>query len=178
MERYTIVAPAFVSVEVTAADPTQAGQTWLRWRDQHGEIRLSHGAARATSQRRGVAPNDRLPREAGGRSADPANRPACHRVDDPVVYVVSLNLHRRHLTIPELALCAGRASELRTKLEREAAERQKAGKGGGFGPVDPKVITRSRDALGATFGISGNSADRGRNIDQEDATPCPNPKPL
>ena len=45
------------------------------------------------------------------------------------------------------------------ELEREAAERQKAGKdssrNGGSGPVDPKVASRSRDALGATFGISG-----------------------
>jgi hypothetical protein len=38
---------------------------------------------------------------------------------------VSLNLHRRHLSLVELSLCAGKAEELWKKYKAEAAERRK-----------------------------------------------------
>jgi hypothetical protein len=50
---------------------------------------------------------------------------------DPVAYVLSANLHRRHLTPNQIAMCAACARALRQKLDQSAKRRQrKAGKPG------------------------------------------------
>jgi hypothetical protein len=43
MPKFTVVAPGFVSVEVNAASPAEAGREWLKWRSRNGELALSHG---------------------------------------------------------------------------------------------------------------------------------------
>jgi len=97
-------------------------------------------------------------------------------VDDPVAYVLSKNLHRRHLDKSQLGLAAGRAQKLREKYRTEAEQRMKSGKGpdgsGGRGHKSEKPSVNnsggfqgdSRDLIGAQFGVSGPTVDRGRKV--------------
>ena len=89
--------------------------------------------------------------------------------DDPVDYVVSLNLRRRQLTKSQAAACAARADKLREKYEKDAKERQK--EHGSTAPGKPKntsgqlslsVSGRSRDQIAEAFGVSGKTVDRVR----------------
>ena len=81
-------------------------------------------------------------------------------VDDPIAYVLSLNLHRRHLSTTQLAMVGARAREL---YDRQAKERQKSV--GGVGkkavPVNlPEPVKGdARDQVGKVVGVSGKSID-------------------
>jgi len=84
------------------------------------------------------------------------------QTDDPIGYVLSMNLHRRHLSVSQLGMVAGKAEKLRAKFAAAAKERQKLSKGRGKkGPANsPDLKSDSRDQLGEALGISGNTVDK------------------
>lgn len=101
-------------------------------------------------------------------------------VADPVSYVVSLNLQRRHLTPSQAAICASKARNLIERYEREAKERQKRKPNsvkenfpeqpdkGMEKPVKENFPERekgqTRDKIGEMFGISGRMVDHGKKV--------------
>ena len=83
--------------------------------------------------------------------------------EDPVAYVLSLNLHRRHLTPSQASMCAARAREI---YEREAKERQQGGQGGKLLPANLPEANKgdARDLAGKAFGVSGKSVDHAKRV--------------
>jgi ParB-like chromosome segregation protein Spo0J len=100
-------------------------------------------------------------------------------VPDPVAYVKSLNLHRRHLSPSQLAIAAAKADKLTEKYAEEAKRRHKeamsrAGQLSGaarrgetnsvLNLAPSSDAGKTRDKIGKDFGVSGASVDLGRKV--------------
>jgi hypothetical protein len=94
-------------------------------------------------------------------------------INDPIAYVASLNLHRRHLTPNQRAMIGDDIREIYAKAARErqhegqiAGGLKRHGKSSLVSKCAPSTKGKSRDLIGHMMGVSGQSIDRARTVKQ------------
>lgn len=96
---------------------------------------------------------------------------------DPVAYVLSLNLHRRHLTQSQKAMIAANAVDVYEKLAKKRmsagggdkkSSSAKSGIASGRHPIQD--AGKSSDKAGLALGVSGRSVSRAKRV-QSDGAP-------
>lgn len=145
-------------------------------RGRNGKSAHGHTAEPCDESSQGSAPKTRdTVAKAVGMSPSRYEQGKAVRTDDPVAYVLSLNLHRRQLDPSQLAIVGAKARAIydRQAKERQMAGQQRGGETAGKGrpkqeDSSPENLPDSsgdaRDHAGAAVGVSGKSIDHATKV--------------